>query len=325
MATVSEPPVMSSPELARGRRFGHIHVWGAIGFVSVAFIVVVMAQWVADGLFTYGTGSDDFSTGRLVVLRLVEFSQFLALLVLLAYFVVRPLLARRRLHFDGLLLLAVLLLNFWDPLDNYLNFAFQYNAHLIHVNSWGHYFPGWASGPDVWVIPVFFILGAYTWAFFGAARMGSRALDWLTVRWPERGTATKLLVVWALCALLVAVSELIYLQSYSFGNLATPDALTVWADRFYGWPVYNPIFFALPWVALAWLRWGRDADGLSFVERGASPSFVEGRPHLWALCRFMAIFAYAQVTYMLLYFLPWNLLTTFAEAPPSTPSYLPLP
>jgi hypothetical protein len=88
--------------------------------------------------------------------------------------------------------------------------------------------------------------------------------------------------------------------------------------------VYNPVLFGLTWTALTALRWSRDADGRSFVER-AIPSFVSSPP-VQTVARFLAIFAFLEVTYILLYFVPFNVFAAMRTAPPNVfPSYFPVP
>jgi hypothetical protein len=286
-------------------------------------MVVVLAQWVAAGITSLAPGSDPLPTYKLVLMRILEWGQFAVLLYLLARFVVRPLAHRQELGFDGLFILAALVLNFWDPLDNYLNFAFQYNAHFINVRSWGEFIPGWSSGPDVWAVPILFVTGAYTWAFFGAATLGCWIVDRLGERQPSMPIIARFGVVFVANAAISGASELVFLQTSSIANIGTPDSLTLWSDRYNGWPIYNPIFFGLAWTAVAWLRWSRNEHGLSVVERGVDQLPV-GRSARTAL-RFLAIFAFTEVSYILLYFVPWNLFALFHDPWPPIPSWFPVP
>jgi hypothetical protein len=287
-------------------------------------MVVVLSRWAAEGLETVDPGPDDFGGRRLVIVRFLEWSQFAALLILLHLYVVRPLLRRLSLGFDGLFILAALALNFWDPLDNYAVFAFQYNAHMFNVRAWGEQIPGWSSGPDVWAVPVLFVFGAYTWAFFAAARMGEGIVRRLETSRAQWSTLQRFSVAYLVLASIAGVAELVYLQSDAIANIGTPNELTLNSDAYNGWPVYNPVFFGLAWTACAWLRWSRDADGLSAVERGATHIAVRSRRAATTL-RFLAIFAFLQVTYIGLYFVPWNLFALMHDPAPPLPSYFPVP
>lgn len=301
-----------------------IVIWATIGALTVLLMGAVLGQWLAAGLTSVDPGPDQLSTGRLILLRVMEWGQFAALIVLVAQFVVRPLVHRQPLGFDGLFIITLLALHFWDPLDNYLNFAFQYNAHFFNVKSWGEFIPGWASGPDTWVVPWAFVFGAYTWAFFLAARVGCGIVVRLERARPNWESARRFAVVFVVCAAVAAVAELAYLQTYSIANIGTPDALTLWSERFNGWPMYNPIFFGLAFTAVAWLRWSCDELGFSAVERGIDQLPTLPR-RFQTIVRFLAIFAFVQVSYIALYFVPWNLFGLAHDAWPVLPSYFPVP
>lgn len=303
-----------------GGRLSPIHVWATTGVASVVLAAVVLGRWVGSGISMVGPGPDRFE--GILLLRVLEWGQFTALLGLLGWFVARPLVRRRPLGFDGLFVLSALALNFWDPLDNYLRFAFQYNAHLVNLSSWGGFIPGWQSpAPELWAVPIPFVLGAYTWAFFAAARIGCALLERLTRSRPRWGISRRLAAVVLTNAGLAAAAELAYLGTGSIANVGTPAELTL-GGGYDGWPVYNPLFFGLAFTAGAWLRWSRDESGLSAVERGADR--LGSGPRATTVARYLAISAFLQVSYILLYFVPWNLLA-LAGGEISTPSYFPTP
>jgi len=301
-----------------------IRWWATLGGASAVLVVVVLTQWLADGVHAVDPGPDAFGGAKLVLLRVLEWGQFAVFVVIAWMFVARPLREHRALDFDGMFVLAAVLLNFWDPLDNYWTFSFQYNAHHLNVGSWGGFIPGW-HGPagEQWAVPVGFVFGAYCWAFFAAARAGCAILERFAVRRAGRPGASAWALVFVSCAAISATAELTYLSIGAFANIRTPAALTVGHGGPDGWPIYNPILFGLTWTTMTWLRWSRDANGLSAVERGVDRLAVS--PHLQSVLRFLAIFAFLEVTYIGLYFLPWNLLASTSEPLGELPSYFPTP
>jgi len=299
--------------------------WGALGAASAVLVVVVMVQWIADGVGSVDPGPDAFGGWKLVLLRLSEWGQFAAFVAIMWFVVGRRLVRRESLGFDAYFVLGALLLNFWDVMDNYWTFAFQYNAHHLNVESWGGYIPGWHSdGAREWAVPIGFVFGAYTWAFYLAVVMGCRVLDWARRTRPAWPRWAGFLLVFLTSAVLCAVSENLYLRIEAFANIRTPSQLTVWNSEPHGWPLYNPVLFGLTWTALTWLRWSVNGDGLSAVERGATRlAFLPER--MRATVRFLAVFAFLEVAYLGLYFLPFNLLAAQADSPPALPSYFPAP
>lgn len=299
--------------------------WAAIGAVSVVFVLYVLVGWVSGGVAQVVPGSDPMAPGKAIVMHVLEWGQFAVFVAILWHFVLRRLVRREALGFDGLFVLAAILLNFWDVLDNYSVFSFQYNAHQLNLGSWAGFIPGWRSPePELWAVPIAFVFGAYTWAFFVAVRSGCQILSRVHLRHPDWAPWRGFAIVFASNAALCAVSENVYLRIGAFANIHPYEALTVWDGQPYAWPVYNPILFGLTWTAMTALRWYRDQDGLSFVERAIPEVVRSGR--LQTLLRFFAIFAFLELTYILLYFLPWNAFALMRTVPPNiVPSYFPVP
>jgi hypothetical protein len=68
-----------------------VTVWAALGGASCVLIVAVLGRWLASGVRAVHPGPDKFDGSSLMLLRVLEWSQFAGMLVLLAVFVVRPL------------------------------------------------------------------------------------------------------------------------------------------------------------------------------------------------------------------------------------------
>lgn len=264
-------------------------------------------------------------TVNFVLMRALEWGQLAVGVAIIWVFVLRPLARRKPLRFDGLFVLGAVLLNFWDVLDNYWVFAFQYNAYQLNVGSWAGFIPGWRSpDPQLWVIPLAFVFGAYTWGFFVTVRMGNRILEYLRDKYPRWGRVRSFGVVFVANAAVAAIAENVYLRIGAIANIRPYEALTLWDGTPNAFPLYNPILFSLTWTVLAALRWSRDEHGLSFVERGIGDVVRSARTQ--AVLRFFAIFAFMEVAYILLYFLPFNVFASMRAAPPNVfPTYIPVP
>src|SRR3546814_1858443 len=65
---------------------------------------------------------------------------------------------------DGMLMLALLTMWIQDPMCNYFNFTFMYNAHFVNMGSWSSFLPGWQSprGSNL-PEPIFLMGGIYLW------------------------------------------------------------------------------------------------------------------------------------------------------------------
>lgn len=315
-----------APESAiRGRFQAPVVFWGALGAASVVYIVIALTLWTAGGIHVVDPGTDTMPTAKRVMMHVVEWGQVAVFVALLWFVVIRPLLRRRRLGFDGLFLLAAILLNFWDPLDNYARFAFQYNAFHLNVGSWGGYIPGWQSpNPEVWVVPIAWVLSAYAWGFYLAARSGCNVIESLEKRRPQWGRVRQYVVVFVINAVIAAGAELVFLQIGAIVNILPYEGLTLWNSGLGAWPMYNPFLFSATWTVLTALRRSTRFDGLSFVERGVDE--LTSSPKAQSAMRFLAIFAFMEVAYIGLYFLPFNLFAMMRSVPAvPLPSYFPVP
>ncbi|MDR3655961.1 MAG: spirocyclase AveC family protein [Mycobacterium sp.] len=299
--------------------------WPALGVLSGVLIVWKISSWVAAGVTSVSPGHDTMPTLNLLVMHALEWVQFGAFVIIVGLVVVRPLIRRKALEFDGLFVLGAILLNFWDVLDNYWVFAFQYNAYQLNVSSWAGLIPGWHSpAPHLWAVPLAFVFGAYTWAFFLAVRMGTGLIQRIQKIFPACGILPAFGAVFVVDALLAAVSENVYLRVGAIANIRPYESLTLWDGTTHAFPLYNPILFGFTWTAMTALRWSRDARGFSFVERSIAD--VVRAPRAQTVLRFFAVFAFMEVAYILLYFLPFNVLASLRTAPPNVfPSYFPVP
>jgi len=137
---VSTPPSYSNSRTAALRRL--TIAWPVLGAASLLLACYSLGRWLAGGVSSVQPGSDPMPTAQLVLMHALEWIQFAAFLAIVWWIVIRPLIQRRPLEFDGLFVIAAFLLNFWDVMDNYWVFSFQYNAHHLNVGSWGGFIPG---------------------------------------------------------------------------------------------------------------------------------------------------------------------------------------
>jgi Spirocyclase AveC-like len=295
-------------------------VWAALGAASVVLMVVVLTQWLAAGVTTLPPGADRLSGIRPALIQVLQWGSLLALTGLLWTQVAGPLLRRQPLSFDGLLVLGFLSLNFWDPLDNYWSFAFQYNAHFVNIGTWGAFIPGWhsAHGGD-WAVPLAFVFGTYLWGFVIGARLaGATAARARSRGW---GTAPAWAVAFVACAAFEAACELVFLRTGAIANIRTARALTLWPGTTHQWPLYNPFLFAAVWTAIGALRTSALTNDATFLDRGLDRLAPAGPRR--TIVRFLALSAFLQVLYIGLYFIPWNLFAQLPAAVPHLPSYFP--
>lgn len=297
-----------------------------LGAACSLLVAVVVIRWGLDGPRPVDPGPDHFGGIKLVLLRLLEWGQFAVFLALVGWFVVKPIMERRGLGFDGLFILVSFAMNIWDPLDNYLVFAFQYNAHFLNVGSWGGFIPGWQGPqPELWAVPLAFIFGCYTWAWYAAVRLGSYIYRRLVVARPSWSQGSRYAVVYLVVAAQSAVSEIIFIRLEHWTYPTQTDGFVLGHGQ-YAWPWFNCVIYGLTWLVMVWLRESANQDnglGLSFVERGIERYQIA----TWqkTVMRFLALFGFISVVYIVTYFLPFNLIMMHGTLITDLPSYFPIP
>jgi hypothetical protein len=235
--------------------------------------------------------------------------------------VLRPWLRTRRVPFDGKLLLGLMIAYQVDPILNYFNTSFVFNAHSVNFGAWANGIPGYQNPGQgqlaegfLWAMPLYMYFGLL------AAIVGGRILAWLGRRFPSASKVSLYAVLFVLITVgdfFVEFVTIVYPQLYVFSG--TPKSLTLFAGEIYQFPVYHCVFAAVFAVMITWLRESRDANGVSAVERGLDQLAVAHR--IKGLLSFLAITAWATLS-ALGYFLPFAWMSMQADSYPKLPSYL---
>jgi Spirocyclase AveC-like len=88
------------------------------------------------------TGPDHY--GMLWYLRGLEALSAASTVFLFGLFVIRPLIRECRMSFDGKLVIGMMIGYFWEPMVNYYNFTFAFNAHGVNFGTWANFIPGFS-------------------------------------------------------------------------------------------------------------------------------------------------------------------------------------
>jgi hypothetical protein len=209
----------------------------------LAYEAWTLIGWLADGPAQITAGRDHGSTSWYAA-RAVE------VLVLLSV----ALLVRRRSDRDRLLVVGMFSAAFWDPVYNWTETAWLYSTNFLNVNDWFAHAPLVANpeaGTTAWPI-VIVVVGYPLWGV-GFAALVNRAMG------PARRFGVAAVVAVAFLA-----AGTITVASYSAFH-----ALDLMFAPGYSLPV---LFWSggLVFGALACVRFFRDADGRTIVERAGS-------------------------------------------------------
>ena len=328
MKTASNPAVtmpgasatLTNPAVTK--RSPAIWVWAAAGAASTAVILRGFAAWILSPDFkTSPRGTDPISHSKLVALHLFEAGVFCAGLVMVWKFLVRPLIREHRFTLDGMMIVAVLLMYFYDPLDNYFNYTFSYNAHFLNFASWAREIPG-LQAPNQNLFPEPFLVmgGFYAVFMFGSAVFGCWYLRRVNAKRPNLSNLGMFVQLFGVVLVLDTVVENVFMRTQFAAYPGTVHSLTLFAGRYYQFPLYEPFIIAAFACGMTTLRWFRDDRGLTLAERGLETLRLSGPPR--TALRFLAVTGFIHVWFIVGYFVPYNFFALKADTSPPMPSFL---
>jgi len=288
-APATRRPVEDGVRVLPNTRSAPILFGAAIGAILLAFSFYVWGKWIlSDDFGPVDTGDDPISTPALVTLRVLEVGGALALGWMVWAYAIKPRRREGRITGDGLILLAAPLVWFWDPFFNYVQTVFVYNAHLLNVGSWSSQVPGWVSpGQDQFPEPLAVGMSYIFWVF-GFMLLAGRIFDAMKRRWPTMSTARFLLLAYLVCAFLNGVGEASGLLIGWFAYPGVPDALSIFDDTRWKMSLFSPLVGGLQLMLWVGVRYFRDENGLSPLERGVDTLDVSQR--VASVLRFLAIY-----------------------------------
>src|SRR5581483_4940271 len=218
------------PDLVTARQ-GTVSVWAVVGVVWIVFVAQAWGRWVAsDTLFAPAPiyGPDRFEGPALVVLRVIEAVSILIVVATVWVFLARPLIRTRTLSLDGMIVIGSLLASAIDPMINYFQYTFAWNAHALNMGSWLAFFPN-STGPRhygeglAWFIPQYLYLG------IGLASIECRIILALRRRAPGISNVRAFAIGYLSIFMIDVVIEQLFIRTRVYAFPRTWEALTLWA------------------------------------------------------------------------------------------------
>jgi Spirocyclase AveC-like len=310
------------PTSVAGPKNTPVKVFAAFGVLISCVFVYALAQWVmSDDFAPSPVGPDPIPDWLLNLIRFTEV--FCAGLI--AWFLwallFKPWIRDKKMPWDGMLLLALFTMWVQDPMCNYFNFTFMYNAHFINMGSWSSYLPGWQSprGSNL-PEPIFLMGGIYLWWTTINVIAFSWSLKKLRVWLPNMSTLGHIPIAFVSIVILDALLEIPATRFGLFAYPGAPYSLTLWAGKYYQFPIYENIFMNFNYLSIGLLRYYRDDKGESLAERGVGAMKIPDAAKTWL--RFFALVGFCNISYFIVYFLPYNWMAMQADTFPPYPSYM---
>jgi hypothetical protein len=216
------------------------------------------------------------------------------LTVCLSVFVIRPWFRQRRVTLHGMIALALLTMYWQEMLANYFNHVYTYNSELINRGSWYGFIPGWSSPHGNRLVePLLFSFPMFVVAFLPPCLFFAYLLRRAKRRWPTLGIVGLLLIGLGLAAVFDLVLEMVWVRLGVYAFAGTIPALTIFQDRYYQFPLYQPFLMGAVFMGYTALLYFRDDRGNTVAERGVDAIRVTRRQASWL--RFLALSGFVNL------------------------------
>lgn len=296
-----------------------VRLWAIAGGAILAFQLFVWIGWISGPDFErVPTGPSDPPTFMKAILLTWTAVIVVGYPVAIWYFLVRPWRRERRITLDGMLFVACGLIFFQDPLLNYFNTWSTYNTWMLNRGSWVLNVPGWQSFGEpgrMMAEPLLMNAPGYSFVLL-CTMLGCWVMRKVKARWPNVSTIGLIgvVVVWAFFFDLV-IEGLFLMPMGLFTYPGAIRALSINADTYYQWPLYEGLMWGGVQAGLCCLRYFTDDRGRTFVERGIER--IQGGFAKQQFTRFLAIFAACSAFFFVFYNLPAQWFAMRAEPWPN--------
>ena len=290
-----------------GGRSSAIKAWAAVGAAFLALQIYVYGAWIISGDATpTSTGGTPVPTWMKWSLHGQE-AFCVGLLVFFFYrFLYRPYRRDGKIGLDGLFVLAYPTLYWQDPLQNYIQPHATYNAEFVNLGAWTAHIPGWISPrSNLLAEPLLYAGPLYVIWIFGATVLACALMRRAKARWPQRGPLFLIGACFSFFFVFDFVSEVIFMRLGMYTYAGSIHAWTFFQGHYYQFPFYALLTYPVMATAFTCLRYFRDDQGHTILERGVDRLGVVG----WhrSGIRFLALTGGLNVLMLVLFNLPLNI------------------
>ena len=306
MSVIERPAATSSPLRRSGRRLPPVAVWAVIGTGFLTVETYAIWRWILSGEAERTLGGPDPIPGWMTITaHTTEILCWAVSAWILWRFLIRPWRREGRITFDGIVILVCATLFWLDPLYQYTRPWSNYNAVFFNLGSWAR-LPGAPNqSANLFPEPLIFASSLYIAMVFGGMAAAGAFMSALRRRWTHLSRAALAgACLLFLFAVDVVLEGLVFVRMglYVFPGASGP---MLFKGRYYQFPFDYSICVTVTWWAWSCIRYFRDDQGRTIVERGIERLRVTGARRTGL--RFLALAGALQLSGLLLFVLPMNL------------------
>jgi hypothetical protein len=311
----AEVQVAAAPALAprvepAPPRFRPIKWWAALGGANVALAIYVLARWLTSGdLYRTPPGADPIPDYARWAVHVWDVITPIIAVITVYVWAIRPWRREGRLTFDGILVIALPICYFQDPLLNYYQYNFSYNSYAVNFGGWLGAFPGTLlPNAHLHPEPLLAIGPTYIWAVLLPVVLCCSLMKQCKRRWPQMGNLSLLTIVFVFFFVFDLVLEpLLFIRlSQLWAYTGSIHGVTLFPGSRYQFPLWEPLFYAA-WVTLITaLRFFRDDRGHTILDRGIDD--IRASAGQKTTLRVLAMTGCVAAISFVTYYGPWGLL-----------------
>lgn len=306
MSVIDRPTATAGTTRRTSRRLPPVAVWAAVGVAVLAVETFAISRWIVSGEATRTpAGPDPIPEWMTIAAHTVEVVCWAVSAWILWRFLIRPWRQEGRITFDGIVILVCATLFWLDPLYQYTRPWSNYNAVFFNLGSWAK-LPGAPNAyANLFPEPLIFASSLYIAMVFGGMAAAGAFMSGLRRRWPHLSRRT----LAATCLLFLFVVDIVLegLVFVRMGLYVFPGASgpMLFKGRYYQFPFDYSICVTVTWWAWSCIRYFRDDQGRTIVERGIDRLRVSERRR--TTVRFLALAGVLHLSGLLLFVLPMNI------------------
>jgi Spirocyclase AveC-like len=296
-----------------------VRIWACIGAAVLALQLYVWFRWVTGPYFVrIEPGPTPVPTAMKTVLTVWTAGIVLIFPIGIYWFIVRPWIRERRITLDGMLVGAMGLMFFQDPLLNFFNTWCTYNTWMWNRGAWTSHIPGWFSpeepGKQV-SEPLLMNAPGYAVGVLLCTIVGCAVMRKVKARWPGISNLGLIGVIFVYAIVFDVVMEGLLLRIGLYVYPGSIQSLTIFAGHYYQYPLYEALMWGGAQAAFCCLRYFTDDRGRTVVERGLDN--VKGGVVKQQFIRFLSIFGAVSAIFFCFYNIPVQFFAMHADPWPA--------
>jgi len=297
-------------------------LWATIGVLFLLLMAITQGRWIASPSFTPSpVGSDPMPPVQYVFIYAMQVVSFTWFLLVMWFFVLRPLLRTGKLSIDGKIAIGMGTCWWMDAMYNYVQLTWYYNAHTVNMGSWGSFLPG-SIAPGQEHFPEPLLNAAFLWysSFATFGLLGSKIYAALRAKLGPNSPFIAVFIVYLCFVVEDIIFQNTYIRTGNFGYTATWGKFTIFAGTRYQYPLYEALVYSVCLLSIMLLRSHLNEHGDSAVERGLHASGLSQAKKNW--CGLLSVVGFCQVIVLFGWMLPYQMFALQVDTFAPLPSYL---